>query len=834
MLYFITGGEGNGQEEYAREHFPEMTVFGNYLKTVEDELHKGEDPLLKAEELLRSFADSDLVIWTCETGCGIVPADAAARRLREASGRVNCYFAKRAAIVIRMVCGIGTVIKDTRSGQTAFPHTGKKARQARSIMVLGTMSGAGKSLIAAGLCRIFADDGYSVAPFKAQNMALNSFVTENGEEMGRAQAVQAEACRRKPDVRMNPILLKPTTDKGSQIIVMGHPVADMGAAEYYRRKQEYLPYVEEAFESLASENDILVLEGAGSPAEINLKEHDIVNMKMASFADAPVILVGNIDPGGVFAQLYGTVMLLDENERDRIRGLIINKFRGDLSILEPGIGMLEEKTGKKVLGVVPYADLNLEPEDSLDMEERLLRKGTSGTDPKQSSHDFLDIAVIRLPKISNFTDFEALHMEPDVRIRYISDPSELKEPDLIILPGTKSTIADLTWLRQTGLEKAIREAHAGGSFLMGICGGYQMLGRTISDPEGMENRNEMEGMGFLGMDTIFFGEKVLKQTETLSDFGIPEIDGKRIRGYEVHMGKDGSGMRESRGNGSVIGTYIHGVFDEEEFRSAFLEYLISRKGGKRDLAGTRGKTYREFKEEQYVKLAQLLREHLDIPELYRMMGLLPHNYLKPAEIEKRSFEILTGELKEQGIVLKGDTAPVIQRCIHTTADFDYAKTLCFSPGAVSKLEELIRSGATFVTDTNMALSGINTRELRRYGAEACCFMADEEVAREAAERGITRASVSMEKAMRLPGPVVFVSGNAPTALMTLWEHYTNGDYNPAFIIGVPVGFVNVEAAKELIMGTEIPHIVNRGRKGGSNVAAAIVNAVLYGMRDRTQ
>ena len=359
MLYFIIGGEGSGQDEYAREHFPGMTICGNYHRKVGDELLRGEDPVSKAEELLNSYADRDLVIWSCETGCGIVPADADARKLREDSGRINCILAERADLVIRMVCGIGTVICDRSdrtdaeeagmdAGNSVSPCSGQKKRRARPIMVLGTMSGAGKSLIAAGLCRIFADDGYRVAPFKAQNMALNSYVTEAGGEMGRAQVVQAEACRRKPDIRMNPILLKPTTDKGSQIIVMGHPAADMDAAEYYRRKQEYLPYVEEAYESLAAENDILVLEGAGSPAEINLKEHDIVNMRMAAYADAPVILVGNIDPGGVFAQLYGTVMLLDKNERDRIRGLIINKFRGDMTILEPGIAMLEQKTGKNL------------------------------------------------------------------------------------------------------------------------------------------------------------------------------------------------------------------------------------------------------------------------------------------------------------------------------------------------------------------------------------------------------------------------------------------------------------------------------------------------------
>ena len=490
-----------------------------------------------------------------------------------------------------------------------------KNRKARPLMIVGTMSNAGKSFIAAGLCRIFTEDGYRVAPFKAQNMALNSFITKQGEEIGRSQAVQAAACRREPDARMNPVLLKPTTDMGSQVIVMGHPVGNMDAREYYRHKSEFLPAVKEAFDSLSAENDIIVMEGAGSPAEINLKEHDIVNMPMAAMAGAPVLLVGNIDPGGVFAQIYGTIKLLDENEQDLIKGVIINKFRGDISILEPGIKMLEELTAKPVLGVIPYADIRLEPEDSLALQEDA---GQSENDPAG-----LDIAVIRLPKISNFTDFEALLTEPDVRIRYVSSPEKLGTPDLIILPGTKSTIRDLMWLRERGLETAIRRCCEEGTLLMGICGGYQMLGTKILDPDGAEMKGASAGLGYLDMVTVFSEEKTMRQTETVSDFGIPRIDGKKISGYEVHMGKTAGPSGNHTGNAAnVLGTYIHGIFDEDEFRQAFLTYLYERKGLQRDPAVmAEGLSYRAFREDQLGRFAGMLRKHLDIPAIYRIMGL---------------------------------------------------------------------------------------------------------------------------------------------------------------------------------------------------------------------
>ena len=343
---------------------------------------------------------------------------------------------------------------------------------AKTIMIQGTMSNAGKSLLAAGLCRVLKQDGYRVAPFKSQNMALNSFITKDGGEMGRAQVVQAEAAGIEPDVRMNPILLKPTTDVGSQVIVNGRVQGNLPAMEYYRRKRDLIPAVMEAYESLAREYDIIVIEGAGSPAEINLQENDIVNMGLARMVDAPVLLVGDIDRGGVFAQLYGTVALQSEEDRRRIKGVVVNKFRGDRAILEPGLKTLEELCGVPVAGVVPYLHVDIDDEDSL--SERFGRD----KEPR-----LIDIAAIRLPRISNFTDFSPFERYENVSLRYVERARDLRAPDMIVIPGTKSTIADLQWLRQSGLEASIQKAASGGTLVFGVCGGYQMLGRHISDPE---------------------------------------------------------------------------------------------------------------------------------------------------------------------------------------------------------------------------------------------------------------------------------------------------------------------------------------------------------------
>ena len=490
---------------------------------------------------------------------------------------------------------------------------------ADAIMIQGTMSGAGKSLLAAGLCRIFREDGYRVAPFKSQNMALNSFITSDGLEMGRAQAVQAEAAGTEPSVLMNPILLKPTTDMGSQVIVLGKPVGNMEAREYFRRKKSYLPLIREAYGKLASEYDLIVIEGAGSPAEINLKADDIVNMGIAEMADAKVLLAGDIDRGGVFAQLYGTCALLTEQERARIAGLIINKFRGDASLLEGGLRTLRDLTGKPVLGVVPYMDVHIEEEDSL---APMLASGIG-----DASEAGLDIAVVRFPKISNFTDFQAFYEEADTSVRFVSSPQELGMPDAVILPGTKSTIRDLLWMRSSGLEDAVRSVVRRGSFLFGICGGYQMLGRRISDPEDAEGGGAVRGMGVLPEETVFYREKTMRQYSGLSDFPVPELSGHRVSGYEVHMGRtvrsevpdreayEGAGIPA----GSAAGTYLHGIFDEADFRSAFLSYLAGRKQTVRASCGAQGAA--AFREEQYRILSETLRRHLDLERICSLCGI---------------------------------------------------------------------------------------------------------------------------------------------------------------------------------------------------------------------
>ncbi|MDY5101427.1 MAG: cobyric acid synthase [Oscillospiraceae bacterium] len=482
---------------------------------------------------------------------------------------------------------------------------------AKNIMIQGTMSNAGKSLLVAGLCRVFKQDGYRVAPFKSQNMALNSFITAAGGEMGRAQVVQAEAAGIAPDVRMNPILLKPTTDVGSQVIVNGVAQGNMNAMEYYRRTREYVPAVMEAYNSLAAENDIIVIEGAGSPAEINLKAEDIVNMGLAELVDAPVLLVGDIDRGGVFAQLYGTVALLEEKERARIKGTVVNKFRGDRSILDPGIEQLEKLCGVPVAGVVPYLHVDIDDEDSL--SERF----HTGSERKA-----IDVAVIRVPRISNFTDMSALETYENVSLRYVERPEDLHEPDMIILPGTKSTIADLLWLRQSGMEAAICQREAKGCLIFGICGGYQMLGAKVSDPDQVEAAGvtELAGMGLLDMETVFFGDKVTRQTS--GTFGeVPGIlsglSGMGYTGYEIHMGRSGS-EQAIRCNGNVYGSYIHGIFDAPGVADTILKALCRKKGI--DESTIHSFDREAYRQEQYDILAAAVREGLDMNYVYRVLN----------------------------------------------------------------------------------------------------------------------------------------------------------------------------------------------------------------------
>ena len=484
---------------------------------------------------------------------------------------------------------------------------------AKNIMIQGTMSNAGKSLLCAGLCRIFKQDGYRVAPFKSQNMALNSFITAEGGEMGRAQVVQAEAAGIAPDVRMNPILLKPTTDVGSQVIVAGQVQGNMRAMEYYRRKREFLPAVMEAYNSLASQYDIIVIEGAGSPAEINLKQEDIVNMGLAKLVDAPVLLVGDIDRGGVFAQLYGTVALLEEEERARIKGTIVNKFRGDRSILEPGIGTLEKLCGVPVAGVIPYTHVDIDDEDSL----------TERFDRNSTERKLVDIAVIRLPRISNFTDFSPFERYANVSLRYVDKVADLHKPDMILLPGTKSTIADLKWLRQSGLEAAIQKAASAGTLVFGVCGGYQMLGRSVSDPEQVEAAGitQIQGIGLLDMDTVFLGEKV--QTQTTGTFGglegmLAGLNGLTYTGYEIHMGRSREKLPPVQGTGNVYGSYIHGIFDAPGVSDEILKAICIQKG--LDFAALGTFDLDAYKERQYDLLADAVRGGLDMDLVYRIVN----------------------------------------------------------------------------------------------------------------------------------------------------------------------------------------------------------------------
>ena len=497
---------------------------------------------------------------------------------------------------------------------------------AKTIMIQGTMSNAGKSLLTAGLCRIFRQDGYRVAPFKSQNMALNSYITSEGLEMGRAQVMQAEAAGIEPSVLMNPILLKPTNDTGSQVIVNGEVLGTMSARDYFKYKKNLVPDIMKAFRALAEKNDIIVIEGAGSPAEINLKTDDIVNMGMAKMADAPVLLAGDIDRGGVFAQLYGTVELLEPEERNRIRGLIINKFRGDKTILDPGIEMLEEKCGIPIVGVAPYLDIQVEDEDSL--TERFDRGQETG---------LIDIAVIRIPRISNFTDFNPLESIPGVSLRYVKHTSDLKNPDVIILPGTKNTMEDLRWLRESGMEALILKAADRGTLIFGICGGYQMLGETLSDPHGVEAGGSMRGMGLLPMDTIFAEKKTRTQVtgrfldldgdyETLSEV--------EFTGYEIHMGDSvrrnpakpctsvrdevtGKEKTEGTFTRNVCGTYVHGIFDKEETALALIRAAGKKKGV--DVSRMEGVDFASFKEQQYDILAAELRKHLDMKKIYEIL-----------------------------------------------------------------------------------------------------------------------------------------------------------------------------------------------------------------------
>jgi len=483
----------------------------------------------------------------------------------------------------------------------------RKSETARALMVLGTASHSGKSIITAALCRILADDGWRVAPFKAQNMSLNSAATPDGREIGRAQALQAEACRIPACAEMNPVLIKPSSDTGSQIVLLGRVWGQVTAADYHtRRVEDLFPVVLESYEKLAADYEVIVLEGAGSPAEINLREHDIVNMRMARAANAACLLVGDIDRGGVFASLLGTLELLEPSERALIRAYAINKFRGDISLLTPGLTMMQPRLGIPCAGVVPYLhDLGLDEEDGVALEDRRSARRvwkdhaggcTSGERP-------LRIGVIALPHMSNFTDFDALAAEPSVALAFLDRPEELCSADLVILPGTKQTLNDLKWLHQRGLVSPLLDHHARGGCVAGICGGFQMLGIQIEDPQGIENGGlpcAREGLGLLRVRTVLQSEKVTRpatgRIRGSAIFGQP-LKECAFRGYEIHVGEtvyaeEGTPFAEvTRGGSSapvtdgavsadrrVFGTYVHGIFDDDNFRHAFLDAARAARG----------------------------------------------------------------------------------------------------------------------------------------------------------------------------------------------------------------------------------------------------------------
>lgn len=505
-------------------------------------------------------------------------------------------------------------------------------RRAKVIMVQGTGSYVGKSVIVSALCRIFKQDGFRVAPFKAQNMALNSFVTREGREMGRAQVAQAEAAGIEPNVDMNPILLKPSGDIKAQVIVRGKPIGNMSGKEYYRHRPKLLNVIRESFGRLSNIYDIMVIEGAGSPAEVNLRKNDLVNMKMAEVADCPVILAGDINAGGVFASLVGTLELLTPDERRRIKGFIINKFRGDLGILRPGLDFLEKRTKRPVLGVIPYfSGFGIPEEDSIAKE----RYPLFDEEPKQ---DKINIDVLYLPHISNFTDFDPLEKEPDVHLRYIVQGAKIGEPDCIIIPGSKNTIEDLAYLKNSGMAGEIIKKANKGTVVVGICGGYQMLGKEIKDPYHMESkRNAITGLGILPLITTIFKKKVTHQVQAKDLlFGTGKVSG-----YEIHMGKtcllaplrpifkiflrsrqsadveDGVALEDRK----VWGTYIHGLFDNDSFRRKFLVSLRKRMdcgrkypGIKKDIA-----SFVEEKEKGYDNLAALVRKNADIQKIYTIL-----------------------------------------------------------------------------------------------------------------------------------------------------------------------------------------------------------------------
>jgi adenosylcobyric acid synthase len=497
--------------------------------------------------------------------------------------------------------------------------------RARTLMLQGTASDVGKSVLTAALCRILCRRGFKVAPFKAQNMALNSYVTVDGREIGRAQGVQAEACGIPATTDMNPILLKPSSHMTSQVIVHGRPFRNMPALEY---RSDFLPQAEsivkEALARLRESYDIVVLEGAGSPAEVNLKDRDIVNMRLAAWADAPVILVADIDRGGVFASIVGTLEILSPPERERVKGLIINKFRGDRAILAPGIDWLEQRTNKPVLGVIPYMEeLGIEDEDSASLEAKMAKnRFTPDPDPEK-----LDIAAIRFPRMANFTDLDPLFREEDVRLRFVSGAKEWGDPDAVILPGSKNTAEDFMFMRERGLDIKIIEHARKGKAVVGICGGYQMLGMKVSDPRRLESDYaEIATLALLPVETVFVEEKKTGRVHGFTDLYVQQIP---VEGYEIHMGRtrflkpvrhlftlDGHGEGAVSEQGNIWGTYLHGLFHNDILRTEWLNSLRRQKGWKERKTVTR---YQHFREAAFDRLADTVERHLDVDRILQWL-----------------------------------------------------------------------------------------------------------------------------------------------------------------------------------------------------------------------
>jgi adenosylcobyric acid synthase len=492
---------------------------------------------------------------------------------------------------------------------------------AKKLMFQGTGSTVGKSITVAAMCRIFNDMGYSVAPFKSQNMALNSFITKDGKEMGRAQVVQAEAARIAPHVDMNPILLKPTSHVGSQVILNGQVYKNMKASEYFKEKDQLIPYVRKAFNALNETYDVVVIEGAGSPAEINLRSKDIVNMGLAEIVDTDVILIGDVDKGGVFASLYGTVMLLSPEEQKRIKGFLINKFRGDVSLLMPGVKMLEEKINIPCVGVIPYIPkLKIDDEDSV--TDRFNIKEESG----------LRIGVIRLPYMSNFSDFTVFDMESDVSLHYVDEAHDVLSCDALIIPGSKNTIFDMLSLQKTGLDKTIKKFSESGKPVVGICGGYQILGKTISDPFEVESIDPtINGLGLLNVETTMAQDKRTVQNRGQIINGDERYVSQQVTGYEIHMGEtkrldeetkslmmteDGHEDGAVNANNTVFGTYFHGIFDNDAFRNAFLNHVRAVKGLSENEGGA---SFEAIKDAEYDRLAKHVKENLNMPEMMRIL-----------------------------------------------------------------------------------------------------------------------------------------------------------------------------------------------------------------------